>query len=394
MENKQFLNSSDLDVLIDIFIGDIIEDLVPYVYFKGLLLNLQNKPFYANGYFILEESEWGYSSFMSDDGTPKEACFIRALKGTKYSNNDRLLFHTYKLKTTCELEEKLYCYDEFKDLIDSYNIPLPRDINYLKKQLSSNGLELIKQKNHLTLDEIAELATNIHSIGQNQVVSSMIKMAHPSKNEYKQRLYDDIRGANQDGYKLHTIELWCFNNDEFGEKSSQIYKNSIYIERNVEIDFQHTIISKQEFVRWCEYQDVNIGLIYEPKNFDEPIEALKDEKETLKQQQRPPQQLPPSVSNKNNNEKIKQLNTKIKALTDEVELLQGNSFSIMTSKLKAILATQNEYWINYDNKNLPTQQEISNFIAEKLNLTVTAKGTNRTADELAKAIQPDEIKRK
>ncbi len=76
------------------------------------------------------------------------------------------------------------------------------------------------------------------------------------------------------------------------------------------------------------------------------------------------------------------------------QAIDTNSFPLITQKLKAMLDAQNKFWLNYDKENLPSQKAISNFISEQLGLTLTTKGTNRTADELAKAIQPDEIQRK
>jgi hypothetical protein len=76
------------------------------------------------------------------------------------------------------------------------------------------------------------------------------------------------------------------------------------------------------------------------------------------------------------------------------QAIDTNSFPLITRKLKVMLDAQNMFWLNYDKENLPSQKAISNFITEQLGLNQTTKGINRTAAELAKAIQPDEIQRK
>jgi len=152
-----------------------------------------------------------------------------------------------------------------------------------------------------------------------------------------------------------------------------------------------TTITKISLAKWFE-----ANLPDKAKLFD-PSESYKTAKtgytkELLAKQVAPIQQAPPTAIN--DNKSITALNKEIKQLWDEIELLKQNSFTTMTSKLQTMLVAQNKYWTNYDENKLCPQQEISNFIAEELKLNITANGTNRIADELAKAIQPDEIKRK
>jgi hypothetical protein len=91
---------------------------------------------------------------------------------------------------------------------------------------------------------------------------------------YRELLSDCIKGTNQHGFKLHTVELWCSYNDEFGESYSKSYENGIYFKQQATLDSELTTISKREFVRWCKYENVDTGLYYFPKHVDESIEAL------------------------------------------------------------------------------------------------------------------------
>jgi FtsZ-binding cell division protein ZapB len=394
MENKngqEFYTEAHLSKCIEIPINTVTEGLNKFLEFKGLLTeNIESTPFYVDGYLIIDEARVTQTS--EDD---YEEILIKA-KCSKYCSRPELENNSYIVSMPFLIEEAFISYSEFKIALNKFGIPLINEVGNVNAKNFSYDVSLVNRKSNFTLNDAAKIAANIYSIDHNDTIS---QLPNPLKNHYLELLSDCIKGTNQDDFKLHTLELWCSYYEEFGERYSKTYENGTYLKQKAILDYQLTIISKKEFVRWCEYENINTGLTCEPRYFDDSIEALKAENDKLKEQQRsqqqlPPKQLPPSVLDKNNYEKIEQLNTKIKTLTDEVELLKGNSFSVMTLKLKAILATQNEYWISYDNKNLPTQQEISNFIAEKLNLTVTAKGTNRTADELAKAIQPDEIKRK
>ncbi|WP_157752189.1 hypothetical protein [Shewanella benthica] len=81
---------------------------------------------------------------------------------------------------------------------------------------------------------------------------------------------------------MHTLELWCSNNDEFGDRYSKRYDNGTYLKQSAVIDYELTVISKRELLRWCEYEGINTGLHYEARAFEDSIEALSLENEKLK----------------------------------------------------------------------------------------------------------------
>lgn len=100
-----------------------------------------------------------------------------------------------------------------------------------------------------------------------------------------------------------------------------------------------------------------------------------------------------------NNEITKTDTTIIEALkldiankNKEIDLLKKDIFPIMTPKLKAALKAQNNFWLSYDENHPPLQKTIKYFIEKELGLNHLK--TNRDADELTRAIQPDNIKRK
>jgi len=389
MENIQFLKKSDLDGLIELYVGDIIDELNAYSYFQGFLSNSTNEKFYVDGYFKIEVSEWGLSSFTDNETESLvETNFIKALTGTKYSNNDNLINNTYNLNSICELDEPLYCYDEFKDLLNAYNIPLIRDINESPKKQFTYDPELINHKSNFTLEEASRIAANAPLKDQQGVFYSTSLVEH-----YEEVISECVKNKNQNGFHLITTELWCHSySEDIGECSTR-YNNGTSLKIGANVNLELTIVSKAEFLRWCKYMVIDTGLYNHQNCFDESIEALKAENEKLKTQIRPQgfQQAPPSITN-SNSEEIKQLNKNIDKLNDELDLLKENSFPVMTSKLKAALKAQNNFWLSYDETNPPLQKAVTLFIEEELGLN--SLKTNRDAEELTRAIQPEVIKRK
>jgi hypothetical protein len=270
MENKQFLKKSDLDSLIDIYIGDIIEELNSYALFQGFISNSDHSKVYVDGYFIIEEFEWGFSSIVGDEMTsPNETCFIKALTGTKYSNNDNLIGNTYNLNSIYELDEILYCYNEFKELLNSYKIPLIRDIDDLPKKQLSYDPELINQISNFTLAEASRIAANAPLKDQQGDFFSTSLAKH-----YREVLSECIKNQNQHSFHLITKQLWTER--DFGQSSIQ-HPNSTILNVSSKVDSDFTIISKSEFLRWCKYMDIDTGLYSDQKIIDESIEALKIE---------------------------------------------------------------------------------------------------------------------
>jgi hypothetical protein len=399
--SANFLTLEKIEKAIELPFSDICEMLSRYVYFKGLVWNSEHEITYVDGYFIIESTEINYYEFTAEEiendyhltepDTPDTERLI-TIKGSEFSNNADLIDKILPLKGSQDIDEALYSYKQLCQLMKKFGCPQPLSTAELSKKDYAYDVKLLNQKSNFTLDDAAKIAANIYYTSHTPIFS---QLSHPLKNHYMELLSDCIKGSNQDDFKLHTVELWCTNNDEFGDRYSKTYENGTYLKQKATLDYQLTIISKQEFVRWCEYENVDTGLTYELKIFDESIEALKAENEKLKTQIRPQgfQQAPPSIPN-NDSEKIKELNKKIGLLTEESSLLKESSFPFMTLKLKTILEAQKEFWVDYNKDQPPSQQLIINHLTEQLGLKMSSNGPNRTAAELAKAIQPDEIKRK
>lgn len=383
MESKfkdSFFTKGELDKLIDVYIGDIINDLPSYIQFKGLLLHSNGTPFYADGFFNIEESEWGWSSHEDSNDVPVETCFIRALTGTKFSNNDTLIGETFNLKTTWEKESELYNYDEFKILLSNYNIPLTKDISELTKLKYNYNVLETNQKSNFTLNEASKIAANQSPLGQFQNGYT------PLSRHYLELLSDCVKDQHQSKFHLITKELTA---------DGKNWKNGDRLSVSANVDPNWTIISKTEFLRWCSFMDIDTGLTLEPVNFDESLEKLTIENKQLKEKnQKLEEENLDLFFKESKKDNKKEFNQKLMKQEKLIKDTKESTFPSMTLKLQVMLKAQNEFWSSYDEKKLPSQQEISNFIAEKLGLTVTVSGTNRTADELAKAIQPDHIKRK
>jgi hypothetical protein len=266
--------------------------------------------------------------------------------------------------------------------------PEPKPLMELSKKEYAYDIKLVNQKSNFSLSDASKIAANVYktsirgNVQQQYMPKTMALMDH-----YLELLSDCIKGTNQHDFKLHTVELWCSYNDEFGESYSKSYDNGIYLKQKATLDSKLTIISKREFVRWCKYENVDTGLTLENKDFEESIEALKAENKKLKAQVCP-QQTPPN----NDSEKVKQLNREIEQLREELDSVKANSFPIMTSHLKAALSAQKKYWLNYDVHHLPLQKNIQYHIQEVLNIDL--KTDNRLSKSLSVAIQPDDIKRK
>ncbi|ARD45061.1 hypothetical protein [Colwellia sp. PAMC 21821] len=268
-----FFTKKQLGQLIDLNIDDVIGDMDIYCKFKGLLLSRDNSPFYANGFFIIEESKWGLSSSIDpitgEDSPPIDTCFITAITGTKYSDNNELLNNTYNLKTTFEKEELLYSYDEFKVALLKLGAPQTKDITELNKKSFNYDVGLINQKSNFTLEEASRIAANAPLKDQQSIFYSISLVQH-----YQEIIAECVKGQNQHGCHLITKELWVHSYSDY-EPCSRKYDNGTPLVISANIDLELTIISKNEFLRWCKYMDIETGLYYQQKSIDESVEALK-----------------------------------------------------------------------------------------------------------------------
>jgi len=388
MESKngqEFYTEAHLSKCIEIPIYTVTEGLNKYVKFKGLLTeNVESTPFYVDGYLIIDEAR------VTQTGEDEyEDKLVRA-KCSKYCSRPKLENNSYIVSMHFLIEEAFISYSEFKIALNKFGIPLIEEAENVQTKDFNYDVSLVNRKSNFIVEDAAKIAANIYYTSHTPFNSDF---PNPLKNHYMELLSDCIKGTNQDDFKLHTIELWCSYNDEFGDRYSKSYDNGTYLKQKAVIDYKLTIISKREFLRWCEYENIYTGLTYELRLFEESIEALKAENEKLKTQIRPQafQQASPSMPN-NDNEKIKELNKKLGQLTDESSLLKENSFPIMTPKLKAALNAQNKFWLSYDENNPPLQKTVKHFIEKELGLDSLKE--NRDAAELTRAIQPEEIKRK
>jgi hypothetical protein len=392
MENKngqEFYTDAHLSKCIEIPIYTVTEGLNKFVKFKGLLTeNVESIPFYVDGYLIIDEAR------ITQTGEDEyEDKLVRA-KCSKYCSRPELENNSYIVSMPFLIEEAFISYSEFKIALTKFGIPLIEEAENVQTKDFNYDVSLVNRKSNFILEDAAKIAANIYYTSHTPFNSDF---PNPLKNHYLELLSDCIKGTNQDDFKLHTIELWCSYNDEFGDRYSKSYDNGTYLKQKAVIDYKLTIISKREFLRWCEYENIYTGLTYEPRLFEESIEALMAENIKLKAQIRPqqaPQKTKSSVSENQNGEKTKQLNEKIEQLNGELDSLKENSFPVMTLKLQTILEAQKEFWVDYNKDQPPSQQIIINHLTEQLGLKMSSSGPNRTAAELAKAIQPDEIKRK
>jgi len=313
-KKQHFYALWQLDILIDIPIQSIINLLTPYVEFKGLIYNENQQLLYVDGIFIAGKSEArGQGYYETEFGVEEDIqdTLVEVI-GTIYSNNDSLINKHLRIETdnSKDLDLKMYSYDEFIEVISKIGIPLfDTEVPIPTKQFIYN-VQQVNQKSNFTVDEAGSIASNCvlkNNIGsypqmtfeQNQLRIHNIEM-----------LCECIKGQNQQGFHLITKELWCkqYCMDE-GENSRR-YDNGTSLKASAEINLELTIISKNEFIRWCEFMDIETGLTIGDEIENESIEFLKLEVERLqklvwKSIQPPkiaPQQAPKPPETPQNNE--------------------------------------------------------------------------------------------
>ncbi|MBA5681929.1 hypothetical protein H3N34_01710 [Photobacterium damselae subsp. damselae] len=263
---------------ISIPFADIEEMLDPYIYFQGLVF-IDDKIRYVDGYFIIHKTEVDVPDFTREEIESGYALcepdmpvynFLVEVKGTKYSNNDELIGTVYRLKTKTEIiDEVLFSYEQLCKVASDIGYPKPIEKLQILAKDYAYDLKVINQKSNFTLSDAAKIAANIEPTTSIEVQSQKY-----SYNHYLELLSDCIKGTNQHKFKLHTVELWTSHHDEFGERYSQNYKNGTLLKQRAELDCDLTIISKQEFLRWSEYQGLDIGLEYQPQSINKSIEVL------------------------------------------------------------------------------------------------------------------------
>jgi hypothetical protein len=199
-----------------------------------------------------------------------------SVKVTEFSNKADLLGETVSLASTQEIDVILYSYTHLCQLMKKLGCPEPKCLTELAKKEYAYDIKLVNQKSNFSLSDASKIAANVYKTSirsnlQQQYMSNIIALIH----HYLELLSDCIKGTNQHGFKLHTVELWCIEDDRYGESSSYSYDNGTYLNQKATLDSKLTIISKREFVRWCEFEGVDTGLYYHPKDIEESVEALK-----------------------------------------------------------------------------------------------------------------------
>jgi len=275
-----FFTEEQLEKAIEIPFSGVKGMLDEFIYHKGLIEN-NGETIYVDGYFTTEEKEVIPYQFAPEELTAEyhlnepdmpDVIICTAITGTKYSNNSKTIGNTYNIVTKTESGSAFFSHNQLCEVADKIGLPKPKSAIELSKKQYSYDVNLLNRKSSFTLDDAAKIAANIYETGYSAFLS---QPKIPLQRHYIELLSDCIKGNNQDKFKLHTLELWCSSNDEFGERYSKTYDNGTYLKQRAVLDYDLTIISKQEFIRWCNYENIDTGLFYEVKSFDESIEVLK-----------------------------------------------------------------------------------------------------------------------
>jgi hypothetical protein len=280
--SENFITRVQIEKIIELPFSDIYSMLIRYVYFKGLVYWDDKEIKYVDGYFIIEDSsvvtigrhrEDIDNNILFDGYSEAGYQNLENIKGVEFSNNDDLIDEVLSLRSPQKIDVVLYSYIQLCQLMKKLGCPEPKCLTELTKKEYAYDIKLVNQKSNFTLNDAVRIAANIYSIPTG-IFTAKVPDSFTLFNHYRELLSDCIKGTNQHGFRLHTVELWCSYNDESGESYSKSYENGIYFKQQVTLDSELTTISKREFVRWCKYENVDTGLYYLPKHVDESIEAL------------------------------------------------------------------------------------------------------------------------
>lgn len=400
--SQNFVTEEEIDEsgILELRLSEIKELLDEYVYFKGLIETDDKQPRFVDGYFILEETasypyQFTHEEYEQDlhlvEADWPDTVTIKAVTGTKFSNNDALVSKTFNLQKERELEDILYSYQQLVEVAAKVGLPKPKPLEHHLRKKFNYDVDLVNKKSLFSVYEASYIAANKEFPLFNQYGSYVSA-------EYQAiitALSDCIKDQHETGFHLITRELWVKGRDEFGEEYSKWYENGTRLKARVELDLEATLISKSELIRWCEFMGIETGLKVNSKEPPVSVEALEAKIANLTAELA-------DVKSKHYREKEK-LEDTITSLEEllknrDVEAQQNDaqagslSFPIPTKKLKVALDAQKKFWLDFDESQLPLQKNIQSFIAEQLDKN--PQQTNMDARELAKAIQPDYIKRK
>lgn len=381
---------NELDTLIGIQLRDFIEELVEHTTYTGLLYDNDGGLFYADGIFEIMETEWPTQSFSNEEiklgahlveQDREVECRLISVVGTKGSNNNDLIGSTYKVKSYHSVNEVLFSFEEFKNIINKLGIPLIADRSELHKKKFNYDAQIVNQKTLFTLYEACSIASNV-------------KLSSIPRPMFDCELFDHnlsvmsecVKGQNQKGFHLITKELWISTTDDCYEPCSRKYNNGTTLNVDVVLDQILTVISKNELIRWCEFMEIETGLTKDDDVENESVEFLKLEIERLRNT--PPQQMCPQPPPLQDTSEVEKLKNELSIKEKEIDTLKENTFIEMTKTLKVMRDAQAKFWKDYNPDNIPKQKNVNFFISEKLGLSQT--GDNRKAAELATAIKPIE----
>lgn len=402
--SKNFLTEEQIDEsnILVLPLSEIRNQLDLYIHFKGIFENINGKQQYADGYFTVEEvfsSGYKFSEQEREqelhmiEGDWPNTLYARALRGTKYSNNSLFIDEVYKLKKDIELNEPLFFYENVIEICKGIGLPAPKPLEQVSKKRFKYDSQLINKKSIFTVLEASYVAANVDSPKSHPEYKDLISV--PSSDEYKvilESLCDCIKNQHETGFHLITKELWVKSNDEFGEEFSRCYENGTCLKARVEIDLSLTLISKAELLRWCDFMGIETGLEINFKESVLSVEALEvkinqlnDELERKRREHHREKELLQKTIDSLSEKLLQEEENKQEPPKNES---CGLVFPISTKKLKAALSAQKEFWLDYDKNHPPLQKQIGAYIAEQL-----GKDKGRDAEELTKAIQPDEVTR-
>ncbi|TMS61701.1 hypothetical protein [Pseudoalteromonas sp. S3173] len=402
--SKNFLTEEQIDEsnILALPLSEIRNQLDLYIHFKGIFENSDGKQLYADGYFTVEEvfsSAYEFSEQEREqelhmaEGDWPNILYVRAVRGTKYSNNSLFVDEVYQLKKDIELTEPLFFYENVIEICKEIGLPTPKPLELVNQKRFNYDPHLINKKSIFTVLEASYIAANIEPPKPHPKYKDMISV--PSSDEYKvilESLCDCIKGQHETGFHLITRELWVKSNDEFGEEFSRWYENGTCLKARVDIDLTNTLLSKAELIMWCEFMGIDTGLEVNSKEPSLSVEALEvrinklnDEVERERDEhQREKELLQKSIDSLN--EELLQEKANQQGFSENGS--DGLVFPIRTKKLEAALSAQKKFWSDYDKNHPPLQKQIGAYIAEQL-----GKDKGRDAEELTKAIQPDEVTR-
>jgi len=244
-----------------------------YTEFRGLVKpkdSPADEAFFVNGIFKVNKTEMVLCGDKFDPDA-EAICVLIEIQGSKYSNSDTVkLDNIYEVITTSEQEIARYSYDEFMLIINRLKIPLIKEIPTEIIKFNYDP-ELINHKSNFTLEEASRIAANAPLKDQQGIFYSTSLLNH-----YQEIICECVKGQNQHGFHLLTIELWVHSHDDY-EPCSRRHNNGTRLVVSANVNLELTIISKAELLRWCKYMKIETGLFYSQKIIDESVEALRIE---------------------------------------------------------------------------------------------------------------------